>query len=209
MRLYDFAPAPSPRRVRIFLAEKGIEIPTEQVNLREREQFDDAFLGLNPLGFVPVLELDDGTHICESVAICRYFETLQPDPPLMGQDPTEQALVEMWNRRMELDGFLAVVEALRNAHPAFADRALPGLTNHPQIPELAERGRKRIDIFFSVLEEILEGRPYVAGDHFSIADITALVTVDFARRVDMQLPDTLEHTHRWYQRVSERPSARA
>jgi glutathione S-transferase len=137
MKLYDFAPAPNPRRVRIFLAEKGIEVPTEQVDLRARAQHEPAFVARNPSATVPVLELDDGTCISESVAICRYFEALQPEPPLMGEGAREQALVEMWQRRMEIDGMMAAGEAFRNATPGFKDRALAGTAPVAQIAELA------------------------------------------------------------------------
>lgn len=143
MKLYDFALAPNARRVRMFLAEKGVEIPSVQVNTREREQFSEAFLRVNPYSTVPVLELDDGTCIWESVAICRYIEEIHSEPSLMGRDAKDKAVVEMWNRRAELDGFLAVGETVRNALPMFEDRALPGMPGGvPQIPALVDRGRQ-------------------------------------------------------------------
>ena len=147
MKLYEFKAAPNPRRVRIFLAEKGIEVPTVQVDLQNREQHTPEYLARNAMGGVPTLELDDGSHISESVAICRYFEELQPEPHLMGSTPEEAGRIEMWNRRMELNGFTAAGEAFRNAVPAFADRALPGTDPVAQIPDLAQRGRERLPRF--------------------------------------------------------------
>jgi glutathione S-transferase len=209
MKLYDFAPAPNPRRVRIFLAEKGIEVPTEQVDLRARAQHEPAFVARNPSATVPVLELDDGTCISESVAICRYFEALQPEPPLMGEGAREQALVEMWQRRMEIDGMMAAGEAFRNATPGFKDRALAGTAPVAQIAELAERGRERTQRFFRFLDEVLSDRDYIAGDHFTIADITALVAVDFAGWSKLTPGPELKNLAAWHARVSARPSAKA
>lgn len=143
MKLYDFALAPSPRRVRMFLAEKGVDIPTVQINTREREQFSDSYRDLNASCVVPTLELDDGTCIGESVAICRYIEGTHPEPPLMGRDPKEAAVIEMWSRRAEIEGYLAAAEAVRNAAPMFEDRGLPGVTGGvPQIPALIARGKQ-------------------------------------------------------------------
>ena len=209
MKLYDFAGAPNPRRVRIFLAEKGIEVPTEQVDLRARAQHAPEFVARNPSATVPVLELDDGTCIAESVAICRYFETLQPEPPLMGEGPRERALVEMWQRRMEIDGLMAAAEAFRNATPGFKDRALAGTAPVAQIAELAERGRARTGRFFRFLDEVLAECDYVAGERFTIADITALVAVDFAAWSKLTPGPELENLADWHQRVSARPSAKA
>ncbi len=209
MKLYEFKAAPNPRRVRIFLAEKGIEVPTVQVDLQNREQHSSDFLARNMMGGVPTLELDDGSHISESVAICRYFEELQPEPHLMGATPEEAGRIEMWNRRMELNGFTAAGEAFRNSVPAFADRALPGTDPVAQIPELAERGRERLPRFYANLDEILADRDYVAGDSYSIADITALVAIDFAGWVKIQPDESLKNLADWYGRVSARPSASA
>ncbi|MDD3432829.1 MAG: glutathione S-transferase [Tepidiphilus sp.] len=209
MKLYDYPPAPNPRRVRIFLAEKGIEVPTEAVDLRQGAQLSEAFRRINPQCVVPYLVLDDGTGISESIAICRYFEALQPDPPLFGKTPLEQALVEMWSRRAEFEGLLAVADALRNSTPAFKNRALPGTDDFEQIPALVERGQRRTKRFFDVLEERLARSTFLAGDFFSVADITAFVTVDFAGWIKLALPETHTNARRWYETVRARPSASA
>lgn len=210
MKLYDAARAPSPRRVRIFLAEKGVEIKSVPVNLREMENLKEEFLRINPRGVVPVLELDDGTRIDESVAICRYLEERYPDPPLMGTDALSRAQIESWQRHMEFDGYLAAVAVLRNSIPAFKDRGLPGLPpEFPAIPELVERGRHQYDYFLKQLNARLGECEYIGGDAYSIADITALVTVDFAARAEMAIPDSCANIHRWYGQVSSRPSANA
>ena len=165
MKLYDFAPAPNPRRVRIFLAEKGITLPMVQVNLRANEQFAPAFRAVNADCTVPVLELDDGARIADVLAICVYFEALQPDPPLMGVGVQDRANVAAWQRRVERDGFLAVVEAFRNATPGFKGRALPGPDDYEQIPALAERGRARLGKFFGMMNACLADREFVAGSN--------------------------------------------
>ena len=209
MKLYDFAPAPNPRRVRIFLAEKGIVLPTVQVNLRANEQFSPAFRAVNADCTVPVLELDDGARIADVLAICVYFEASQPEPPLMGVGARDQANVAAWQRRVERDGFLAVVEAFRNSTPGFKGRALPGPDDYEQIPALAERGRARLGKFFAMMNACLADREFVAGQRYSIADITALVTVDFAGWIKLRIPDDCSHLRRWYDAVSARPSAEA
>ena len=209
MKLYDFAMAPNPRRVRIFAAEKGIELDIVQVDLRGGGQFDDAFRAINPACAVPMLELDDGTHIAETGAICRYFEEIQPEPPLMGADPLDKAMVAMWHRKVDLQGLQAVAEALRNSADFFKDRAIAGPVSYPQIPELAERGRKRLDDFFGVLEARLNESAFVGGEHFSVADILALVTVAFAKVVKARPPETATATAAWHEIVSARPSAGA
>ena len=209
MKLYEFKAAPNPRRVRIFLAEKGIDVPTVQIDLQNREQHTPEFLARNPMGGVPCLELDDGGHISESVAICRYFEGLQPEPRLMGAMPEEAARIEMWNRRMELVGMAAAGEAFRNSVPAFADRALPGVDPVAQIPDLAQRGLERLPRFYERLDEGLAKTPYVAGESYSIADITALVAIDFAGWIKIQPDESLVNIAGWYGRVSSRPSASA
>jgi len=209
MKLYDYAPAPNPRRVRIFLAEKGIEVPTEQVDLRARQNIGPDYLAINAYGTVPVLELDNGTRICESVAICRYFEALQPEPPLMGTDAEDQALVEMWQRRVEFNGFMAAGEAFRNSVPGFKDRALAGPVPVPQIAELAERGRARLPRFYAFLDEVLADRPFIAGERYTIADITAQVTVDFGGWSRITPDPGLKNLAAWHARVSARPSAKA
>ncbi len=209
MRLYDFNLAPNPRRVRIFAAEKGIALETVSVDLRGGGQFEDEFRAVNPRCTVPVLELDDGTRISESVAICRYLEETQPDPPLMGIDARDKAIVEMWQRRIEMEGFLAVGETLRNSAERLKDRALPGPVPYVQIAELADRGRARIGHFFEMLDARLAESDFVAGDRFTIADITAMVTVDFADRVEETPPGSATALKAWHERVSARPSAAA
>jgi len=209
MKFYDTATAPSPRRVRIFLAEKGITVPTIQVDLRNNEQLSPQFLAINPDATVPVLELDNGTRINDAIGICVYFEAVHPHPPLMGEGAEEKALVTAWQRTAERNGFYAVMEALRNATPGLKDRALPGPDNYTQIPELAERGRARIARFFEQMDGHLAQSEFVAGARYSIADITTLVAVDFARRVKMSAPPECKNLHRWHAQVSARPSAKA
>jgi len=210
VKLYDFRHSPSPRRVRIFLAEKDLAVPTVTVDLYGREQFLPAFKAINPDCTLPLLELDDGTTIGESVAICRYFEEIRPDPPLFGRDPRERALVEMWNRRVEFNGYLRAVDVMRNGNERFADRGLPGVERGvPQIPALVERGRAALDRFYDRLDGELATRPFIAGEDFSIADITGLVTIDFATRAGHPLAPGRTHLERWYQAVKARRSAGA
>lgn len=209
MKLYDFAPAPSPRRVRMFLAEKGITIPTVQVDLRAGEQMRPEFLKLNPWGTVPVLELDDGTAISEVMACCRYIEETNPQPPLLGRDAKEKAVIAMWDHCCEVDGFLAGAEALRNESKGMTGRALPGPVGYEQIPALAERGRARVRHFFDVLNARLGECAFVAGADFSAADITAFVSVEFAAWLKLTPPEGAVALRRWLDGMRERPSAKA
>lgn len=209
MRFHDCKTAPSPRRVRIFLAEKGIELDTVQVDLGTGEQFSEAFRKLNPDCVVPVLELDDGTCLSEVVAICDYLEHRYPETPLMGRNDVEHATVLMWNAKIEQQGLLGMMDAFRNSVKGLAGRALTGPDAYEQIPELAERGRKRVLQFFRRLDGQLDGREFVCGDYFSVADITALVVVDFAARGKIPVPDEATNLRRWYAAVSARPSAAA
>ncbi len=210
MKLYDFPPSPSPRRARIFAAEKGIELEAVNVNIREMEQFEDSFRKISPNCTVPVLELDDGTVLTDSFAIWRYFEEIQPEPPLLGRTPLEKAIVEQWLRRIELDGYQACVEAVRNGLERFKDRAVPSTVPFAQIPELAERGLKRIALFFEVLDERLRESEYVAGPDFTAADIHAMITVDFAiNGLQQSPPENLTALKAWHEKVSARPSAKA
>ena len=210
MKLYDFELAPSPRRVRMFAAEKGIDLDIQRVNIRAGEQFEESFKALNPNCTVPVLELDDGTTIADSVAICRYLEEMQPEPALMGRDPLEKAMIEVWHRRVELEGYQAVAEVLRNSAERLKDRAVPGPVAFAQIPELAERGRKRLALFFDMLNARLGESDHVAGPELTIADIGALVTVDFAAAAVQETPpDSATALKAWHERVSARPSAKA
>jgi glutathione S-transferase len=208
MKFYDCQSAPSPRRVRIFLAEKGIELPTVQVDLGAGEHLGEPFRSLNPDCTVPVLELDDGTALTESFAICQYLESVYPDPPLMGRDARERALVTQWNAKVESQGLAAIAEAFRNRSRGFAGRALTGPEGFEQIAELVERGRRRAGLFLARLDAELAEREFVAGDVFTVADITALVTVDFAGWIKLPLPEGADNLRRWHEAVSARPGAR-
>lgn len=210
MMLYDAAWAPSPRRVRIFLAEKGLTVERVVVDLKKDEQLGPAFLKINPRGTVPVLVLDDGEVIGESSAICRYFEALHPEPPLFGTDARAIARIEDWTRRIEGDGYAAVVNTLRNAAPGFAGRALNGAWPPvEQIPALAERGRMMWERFVDVLDARLAEQEWVAGADFSFADIAALCTVDFAKAARLPAAWDRPAIARWHAAASARPSARA
>ncbi len=207
MLFYDCSTAPSPRLVRIFIAEKGIEVPTRQVDLRGGEHLSPAFRAINPHCTVPVLELDDGTRLTSTQGCWRYLEETFPDPPLLGTTPVEKAVIADRVWRIEADGWQAVGEALRNAAPGLTDRALTGPDDYAQIPALAERGRVRAARFLARLDDLLADSPYVAGERFSAADILALVVVDFARWIKLALPEDAVHARRWYDRVSARPGA--
>ena len=209
MKFYDCTTAPSPRRVRIFLAEKGITVPTVQVDLRNNEQLTAEFRAINPDATVPSLELDDGTRINDAVGICVYFEALHPRPALMGETAEEKALVASWQRQVERNGFYAVMEAFRNATPGLKGRALPGPHDYEQIPALAERGRLRVQHFYEQMDAQLAQSEFIAGPRYSIADITALITIDFAGRAKMPIPADCAHVQRWHTQVSARPSAKA
>jgi len=209
MRLYDCSTAPSPRRVRIFAAEKALQLELVPVDLGSGEQFGAEFKAINPDCVVPVLELDDGRHLTEVVAICDYLEALQPEPPMFGRDALERATVLMWNTKVEQQGLWAMADAFRNTARGLQGRALPGPDNYEQIPELADRGRRRVSAFFGRLNLRLEKSRYLAGDFFSIADITALVLADFAARGKIAIPDKAVALRRWYKNVSARPSAAA
>lgn len=202
MKLYDTPSAPNPRRVRIFLAEKGISIPTETVELGKFEHRADAFRALNPREQTPVLVLDDGAALSKSVAICRFIEELHPDPCLFGASPRERAFTEMWQRRVEL-GLLATVQAVfRHLHPAMAQL-------EDQCREWGEANKPRLMKELAFLDGELATRPYIAGDRFTIADITALCAIDFLRPTRIAVPDNLENLKRWKAEVSSRPSAKA
>jgi glutathione S-transferase len=209
MRLFDFDRAPNPRRVRFFLAEKGLSIPRVNVDLFRREQLSAEFLAINPGGTVPVLETDDGTYLTESLAICRYLDALHPEPPLFGSGPREEALTLMWASIVEHDGLLAVAEVLRNLSPGFRDHVLPGPQPCAQIPALVARGRQRTEQFFDRVEQQLQRHQYLAGGDFSFADISLLVTADFAGWVDINPLRTRPALAGWYERVAARPGAQA
>ena len=203
MKLYDGGRAPNPRRVRIFLAEKGITVPTEQVDLGKLEQRSDAFSAINPIQRVPALVLDDGTVITESIAICRYFDALHPEPPLFGRGPLESALVEMWQRRVELHLFLPVSMVFQHTHPAMK------IMVDPQVAAWGEANKPRVTHFLQLLDGELKNRPYVAGKTYTVADITAMCAVDFMRVTKLTVPDDLANVKRWHAEVSARPSAKA
>ena len=203
MKLYDGGRAPNPRRVRIFLAEKGIKVPIEPVDLGKLEHRSDAYAAINPMRRVPTLVLDDGTAIAESIAICRYFEALNPDPPLFGKSAKEIALIEMWNRRAEFHLYLPVSAVFQHLHPAM--KALVD----PQVPSWGEANRPRVFDFLRFLDGELKTRPFVAGRDYTVADITALVAVDFMKVSKMAVPDELGDLRAWYAKVSARPSAAA
>jgi len=203
MKLYDSKAAPNPRRTRIFLAEKGITVPTEQVDILAKQHLTADYSAINPLQRMPALVLDDGTVITESVAICRYFEVLQPEPPLFGVGAKDIALVEMWNRRAELNLFFPVAQVFRHTHPAMKELEVP------QVPDWAEANRPRIVDFLRILDAELKTRPFIAGERYTVADITALCAVDFMKPARVAMPDDLVNVKRWHDDVSARPSSRA
>jgi len=209
MKFYDCKPAPSPRRVRIFMAEKGIEIPTVQVDLRNGEHLTPEFRMINPHCTVPVLMLDDGTRLVSTAAIWRYLEETHPEPPLMGRSAKEKALIADTQWRIETEGFMAVAEALRNSTPGMKGRAVTGPMSIEQIPALAERGRMRTELFLQLLEFMVGPKPFLCGDTYSVADIDALIAVDFAKWIKLELPLDAVNARRWYASVSGRPSAKA
>ena len=207
MKLYSFGAAANAQRVSVFIAEKGIDIPTVEPNVREGALHEEPYRSLNPFAAVPFLELDDGTCIAESVAVCRYLEELHPDPSLMGRDARERAVIEMWNRRVEIDGFVPAIHALRNADPVYAGQVLPGTRNDlEQVPEITERGKASLAILLERLDAQLAGTPFIAGETFSIADITGYFTIRVASRIDFPIPDSCPNVARWYADVAARPS---
>lgn len=203
MKLFDGGRAPNPRRVRVFLAEKGIEVPLVPVDMGAMEHRGEAVRSRNPLQRLPVLELDDGTILTESVAICRYFEELHPEPALFGQGALGKALVEMWQRRMELNFMTSVAHAFRHIHPAMKEWEVP------QIPEWGEANKPKVVEFLRLLDGELAKREFIAGDAYSIADITGLIAVDFMKPARIQVPEDCGNVLRWYKAVSSRPSAAA
>ena len=209
MKLYDCQMAPNPRRVRVFLAEKGVDIPKTEVNIIEGENLKPEYLAVNPRGLLPTLELDDGNRIDETIAICRYIEETHPEPNLMGQDALEKAQIESWQRHMEFDGLNPTGEMFRNSFDPFKNRGLPGLENVQAIPELAARGKAGVERFYERLEQRLSQSTYIAGERYTIADITALCVVDFASFAKMGIPEANTNTKRWHADVSSRPSAKA
>lgn len=204
--LYDCSTAPSPRRARILLAEKGVAHDTIQVDLRSKEQLGDAFRAINPRCTVPVLRTDEGALLTDNAGIAAYAEARWPDPPLLGTTPVEKGEIASWNARIEFEGFLAVAEALRNSAPAMADRALTGPVNVAQIPALAERGVLRAQQFLDMLDAHLAGRDFIVGDRLSLADISAAVVVDFARVVKVKPGEQHANLLRWRAGLAQRPA---
>lgn len=205
--LYDCSTAPSPRRARILLAEKGVAHDTVQIDLRSGEQMGAAYRAINPQCTVPALRTDEGLVLTDNAAIAAYVEARWPDPPLLGSTPLEKAEIASWNWRVEAEGLMAIAEALRNSVPAMANRALPGPVDYPQIPALAERGLARVQQFFATLESRLAGgRAFLATDRFSIVDITAAVAVDFARIVKVKPGEQHPNLLRWRAALAQRPA---
>src|SRR5215475_15227070 len=202
MKLYDGGRTPNPRRVRIFLSEKGMSVPIERIDLAALEHKSAEFTALNPLQRVPVLLLEDGTVITESIAICRYFEGLRPEPALFGRGALEEALVEMWNRRVELNLYAAVSAVFRHLHPAMRDM-------EEQIPAWGEANKPRALDFLALLDRELQDRLFIVSDHFTVADITGLVSVDFMKPAKIEMPESFVYLRRWHAQVSARPSAQA
>ena len=207
MKFYDYYRAPSPRRVRMFIHEKGIDIPVVEVDLRHQAQFNREYQSKNPRCTVPMLELDDGEYIHDTLAICDYLESIYPDPPMIGRDPKQRARVLMWYQRIVDDGFMAVSESFRNFVKGYRGQALTGPVSYDQIPELVERGRKRTERFFKDLDGHLKGREYIVDDTFTLADIAALVTVDFAQAIKLDIREWQSNLKKWHELVSTRPSA--
>lgn len=203
MKLFDGGRAPNPRRVRVFLAEKGIEVPIVPVDMGAMEHRSEQVRSRNPLQSLPVLELDDGTILTETVAICRYFEEIQLAPPLFGEGAVGKALVEMWQRRVELELFMRVAHAFRHIHPAMKEWEVP------QIPEWGEANKPKVTKFLHFLDGELANREFIAGDAYTIADITGLIALDFMKPARIALPDDCVHVRRWHEAVSARPSAAA
>jgi glutathione S-transferase len=203
MKLYDGGRAPNPRRVRVYLAEKGITVPTEQVDIGALEQKSAAFTAVNPLQRVPALVLDDGTIITESIAICRYFEFSRPEPPMFGEGALGQAMVEMWNRRCEQHLLAQVSHVFRHLHPAMK------VMEVPQIAEWGEANKTKVLEFLPILDRQLGEHSFVAGDRYSVADITALIAVDFMKPAKLAVPPEFGNVLRWHAEVSARPSAAA
>jgi glutathione S-transferase len=207
LKLYQSNASPNSRRIRIYLAEKGLDLTQVPVDLGAKEQFSDAYVAINPRRVVPTLVLGDGTAIGEVPAIWRYLDEAYPEHPLLGTGPKEKAVIQMWERRMELEGFAPVMEAVRNRAVGLKGRAIAGPHDYEQIAALVERGIQRVGDFHADLEARLAASPYVAGDAFTVADITAIVAIDFATKaLELPVPEANEATQRWYNGVAARPS---
>jgi glutathione S-transferase len=203
MKLYDGGRAPNPRRVKVFLAEKGLTVPMEQVDLGKMAHRSAAYTAINPLQRVPALDLHDATVLTESIAICRYFEALHPEPRLFGQGAKDEAMVEMWQRRIEFHLLVPISQVFRHAHPAMKEMEVP------QVPAWAESNKPRVTEFLEILDRELKERRFVAGDRYTVADITGLVCIDFMKPAKLAVPESLSNLKRWHAEVSARPSAKA
>jgi glutathione S-transferase len=201
MKLYDSGRAPNPRRVKIFLAEKGITLESEQIDINKLEHRSEAYAALNPVQQVPALVLDDGFVLTETIAICRYFEELHPEPPLFGTDAFERALVEMWQRRIEFGLLGPVATVFRHLHPAMAQMEVP------QVPQWGELNKERVTRFLAILDRELEGQEFICGDTFTVADISGLVGLDFMKPAKLTISEEFGYVRRWHARLRERPSA--
>ena len=207
MKLYDFELAPNAQRVRVFLAEKGLEVPTQQLNVRDDDQFVEPFTSMNPFNCVPFLELDDGKVIAESMSICRYLEELHPEPPLFGRTAEERAVIDMWLRRFELDAFIPMLHAVRNHVPMFAGRVVPGTrTDLPQLPVMVTRGKEMMEVFLTRVELHMAQNEFIAGPDFTIADITGFFTVRMTNALEMDLTTSYPAVTAWFAKVSARPA---
>lgn len=207
MLFYDCSTAPSPRRARMFIAEKGLTIETRDISIGKSEQLLPSFLAVNPRATLPVLVTDNGTTLTENIAIAGYLEAMFPESPLMGTTPDDKATVLMWNAICEQQGLIPVSEVLRNSNPHMKGRALTGPVNFDQIPELADRGRHRIDLFYTAIEQRLNESRFLALDWLTLADITAFVVIDFMRVVKMRIPEENAATRAWFEAIKARPSA--
>ncbi len=207
MLFYDCSTAPSPRRARMFIAEKGLDIETRDISLFKGEQFAPEFLAINPRATVPVLVTDSGAVLTENLGIAAYLEAAHPEPCLMGETPDEKGAVLMWNAIVEAQGGWPIAEVLRNSSPAMKGRAIPGQTNFEQIPALAERGLARVGLFYDLLETRLKESRFLACDHFTLADITGFVFVDFARVIKRRIPEGNQATLDWFAALKTRPCA--
>jgi glutathione S-transferase len=203
MKLYNSNLAPSPRRVRIFLAEKGISIPYVEIDLAKLDHRTPEFVALNPFETIPILELDDGTRIAETMAICRYIEALRPEPNLFGVTALEQATIEMWQRQLEWRLLFPIAQVVRHSHPKMAEM------ENPQVPDWAAANRPRALHAMAIVDEALGDRRFIAGDRFTVADITGLVALDFAKSARIAIPPELVHLNRWREALKTRPSAAA
>ena len=207
MKLYDFAPAANAQRVRVFLTEKGLEVPIVELNVRDGAQYQEPFNSMNPFHCVPFLELDDGTVIAESVSVCRYLEELHPEPSLFGRNPEERAVIDMWNRRIEIDGFMPILHAVRNHVPFFKGRVIPGTRSElPQLPAMVERGKDMLKVLLDRVDPQLAKSEFIAGLAISIADITGYFMMNMANALEMDIEGPYPNVFRWHQALSTRPS---